>query len=314
MGLSARSAHVFARVGGLAVLIATSGCIDIAGADLKYVEREEKHFTTTGKPDVALSTFDGAIEVRPWDKPEVQVVVEKRGRDQSAISTIDVRAEQSGDRITVDVRAQKHDDRGLHLRWFVPRSAKLIVSLPASANVSARSGDGSIDIERISGKVDLQSGDGRIRGRDLGGDVTAHTGDGSIKLDGVTGALNVDTGDGSIVVTGKLTAVRARTGDGSVTVRAESGSAATSDWDITTGDGSVTLELPEPFNGELDAHTGDGGIRLHDVTLSPVPGTDLPAHPRGDPSAKNTVRGRLGTGGSVVRVRTGDGSITVRKS
>ena len=30
------------------------------------------------------------------------------------------------------------------------------------------------------------------------------------------------------------------------------------DWDITTGDGSVSLYLPSDFGAELDAHTGDG--------------------------------------------------------
>ena len=29
-------------------------------------------------------------------------------------------------------------------------------------------------------------------------------------------------------------------------------------WDITTGDGGVTLYLPSGFNADLDAHTGDG--------------------------------------------------------
>ena len=32
-------------------------------------------------------------------------------------------------------------------------------------------------------------------------------------------------------------------------------------WDITTGDGSVSLYLPTGFGAELDAHTGDGTIR-----------------------------------------------------
>jgi DUF4097 and DUF4098 domain-containing protein YvlB len=133
--------------------------------------------------------------------------------------------------------------------------------------------------------------------------VRAHTGDGSIKLEGINGALDVDTGDGSITASGKMTSVRARSGDGSVTIHADAGSAPEADWDISTGDGSVTLELPDDFNGELDAHTGDGGIRINDVTLSNVSGK----------IGRNNVRGRLGSGGRNVRVRTGDGSITLRK-
>jgi DUF4097 and DUF4098 domain-containing protein YvlB len=309
MELSARSAQSLALrgtvlAGALSALLAGPGCIEIVGADLgKYVEREEKHFAVTGKADVVLSTFDGSIEIRPWDKPEVQVVIEKRGRDKDAVSVIDVHVDQKGNHVEVTVTEPKRDRAfGFHFNNF--RSAKLIVSLPASSDVGAKSGDGSIDVERVTGRLELRSGDGSIRGRQLGGDVNAHTGDGSIKLDGVAGTLVVDTGDGNIDVRGKLTGVRARSGDGTVMIHAESGSAPSGDWDITTGDGSVTLEVPEGFGAELDAHTGDGSIRMHDITLSNVTGE----------IGKRSVRGRLGPGGRAVRVRTGDGSITLKRS
>jgi DUF4097 and DUF4098 domain-containing protein YvlB len=285
----------------LAVPFAGLGCVDIIGADQnKYVEREEKHFAVTGKPDVVLTTFDGSIEIRTWDKPDVQVVVEKRGRDQNAVAAIEIHAEQNGNHVEVSVTEPKHTGLNFH---FGNRSAKLLISLPASSDVSAKSGDGSIDIERVTGRVQLRSGDGSIRGRSLSGDVKATTGDGSIKIDGVNGVLSVDTGDGSIAVGGKLTRLHARSGDGSVTIRADAGSAPEADWDISTGDGSVTLEVPDGFDAELDAHTGDGGIRMQDVTVSNVTGQ----------LGKNTVRGRLGAGGREVRVRTGDGSITLRR-
>jgi len=285
MRVSPRSLNGLALPVVAAALLATTGCVDIVGADLnRYVERDEKHFTVSGKPDVALTTFDGSIEIRPWDKPDVEVVIEKRGRDHADVAEIEVKAEQHGNRIEVGI-VQPKREHGFNLH-FGNRSARLIVSMPASSDVTAKSGDGSIEIERIAGRVQLRSGDGSIRGTMLGGDVDANTGDGSIKLDG------------------KLTGLQVHTGDGSVTIHADSGSAPSGDWSITTGDGSVTLELPEDFGAELDAHTGDGSIRMHDLTLSNVTGT----------IGKSTVRGRLGNGGHAVKVRTGDGSITLRKS
>ena len=65
----------------------------------------------------------------------------------------------------------------------------------------------------------------------------------------------------------------------------------------------MTLEVPDGFGAELDAHTGDGGIRMRDVTLSNVTGN----------IGKNSLRGRLGDGGHALRVRTGDGSITLKR-
>jgi DUF4097 and DUF4098 domain-containing protein YvlB len=272
------------RAVALTALLVCSGCVDIVGANVegRYVEREEKRFQISGKAEVALSTFDGSIEVRPWTRSEVEVVIEKRGADKSAVDKIQVAANQAGDRVTVEVK-HPHRDTGFH---FGPSArAKLIVSLPESSDLVAKSGDGSIDVERLAGRIELRSGDGSIRARELAGDVTAETGDGSIMLDG------------------RFSALRAHSGDGSVRIHAAAGTSASRDWDISTGDGSVTLEIPEGFSGELDAHTGDGGVNIDNVTVSNVSGE---LH-------RNSVRGRLGTGGYEVRVRTGDGSITIKR-
>jgi len=282
-----------------AMTVTGPACVNISAE--QYVDREEKRFAVSGKPDVSLSTFDGSIEIRTSDRPEVTVTVEKRSFSKEGAARIDVHTEQNGDHVVVDVRLPK-ENHMFGIGWM-NTSARLIVTLPAVSNVQARSGDGSIDIERVSGAIELRSGDGTIRGRQLVGDLKAHTGDGSIKLDDVSGALDVDTGDGSITVDGKLTSVRARTGDGSVTIHAASGSAAEADWTITTGDGAVVLEVPDGFSGELDAHTGDGRITMHEISLNNVTGQ----------IGKSTVRGRLGSGGYAVRVRTGDGSITLRR-
>jgi DUF4097 and DUF4098 domain-containing protein YvlB len=286
MALSVRSIKGLALPAVLAALLAAPGCVEISGADLnKYVERDEKHFAVAGRPDVALATFDGSIEIRPWDKADVQVVVEKRGRNHDDVAAIEVNAEQHGNRIEVSVTHPKHDHTGFNFD-FHSRSARLIVSVPAASDVTAKSGDGAIDIEGVTGHTQLRSGDGHIRARMIAGDVDIHTGDGSITLEG------------------QLTAVRVHTGDGSVTIRADSGSSAGADWDIVTGDGSVTLAVPDGFGAELDAHTGDGRIRMNDLTLSNVTGT----------IGRNSLRGRLGDGGRAVRVRTGDGSITLKRS
>jgi DUF4097 and DUF4098 domain-containing protein YvlB len=295
--------RVLGLLSATAVVVAASACVDVvAGVDgLRYVTQEEKRFSISGKPELTLSTFDGAIEVRPWDRPEVRVVVEKHAATKEAADRIEVNSEQNGNQIAVTARA--YPQRTLGIGFHVSRSAKLIVSVPASSDVQARSGDGSVDVEGISGRLQFRSGDGSIRGRRLSGDVNVHTGDGSIRLNDVDGRLDALTGDGSIVVDGRLTEVRVRTGDGSVAVSASGGSAPAGDWDIVTGDGSVTMEIPDGFNGDLDAHTGDGAIVMHDITLSNVTGR----------IGRRNIRGQLGSGGRPIHIRTGDGSITLRR-
>jgi len=264
-----------------AAIVGASACVEISGSDFpQYLEREEKQFTVSGKPEVTMSTFDGSIQIRPGTGSDVQVVIEKRATDKEAVDTIAVDARQDGNRITIDVKAPPHEGY-MHSHH---RHAKLIVTLPANADVVAKSGDGSIDIEGITGQVELRSGDGSIRGRKLEGDLLVHTGDGSIRLEAIKGAL------------------RATTGDGSVRVTAGPGSSPSGNWDISTGDGSVTLALPDDFNADIDAHTGDGRVHLREMSLTNTTGVD-----------RRSLRGQLGSGGKLVRVRTGDGSITLRR-
>ena len=106
----------------------------------------------------------------------------------------------------------------------------------------------------------------------------------------------------SVSVEGTLTSVRVHTGDGTVTMAVAPGSETSGDWSIATGDGSVTLELPDDFNADLDAHTGDGRISVEDLRVN-VSGR----------MGKNRLRGQLGAGGAPLRIRTGDGSITLRR-
>lgn len=96
-----------------------------------------------------------------------------------------------------------------------------------------------------------------------------------------------------------MTAVKLHTGDGSVVYRAEQGSTMSENWDITTGDGSVSLYLPKGFGAEVDAHTGDGSIRS-DLDGLPPPTRE---------QSRRTLKGRIGEGGKLLRIRTGDGAI-----
>jgi hypothetical protein len=294
------------RPGYLALLLgiaaASSSCVlSLDGDSIQETARIEKRFTVTGTPDLSLITFDGAIEVRAWDRSEVVVEIEKRGVDKAELDSIEIKADQSGDRISIEARKPPGGRAMIHLG--PSPSAKLVASVPQKCNVLARSGDGSIAIERVTGKLELDTGDGSVRGSDLAGQLRAHTGDGSMKFESITGPVDIDSGDGGVSVSGKLPVVRLRTGDGSVSVRADDGSVMSEDWEVRTGDGGVTIELPDGFNAELDANSGGGSVRVQDLNFT-VSGEQ----------SKRQVRGKLGSGGHLLKVRTGDGTVSIRRS
>lgn len=294
-----RSSVIVAGLVVAAACLATACDVTVGLENARYVARDRKDFQVTGTPELRLNTFDGAIEIRSWDRPDVSVEIEKRGTNKRAVDEITVTTAQEGNRITIE--AKPPDERHIRIGFRASRSVRLILSVPRQTNVEARSGDGAISIDRVTGRIQLNTGDGSIKVVDSGGEFRVHTGDGTVSLEGADGRLDVETGDGSVAVDGKLEALRLRTGDGTVKVRATSGSRMTDDWEIRTGDGSVRLELPQSFDADLDAHAGGGRVTMSELTV------------RGEIS-NSTVRGQLGAGGRSLRVISNDGSIRISKS
>ncbi len=277
-----------------------AGCTVTLDSQSEIV-RDEKRFTVKGTPSIHLTTFDGSIQIQSWDKPDVLVEIEKRGPTREAVEALQVKSSQEGNTIEVEVPKPHSTFQVVGVR--LSPTARLTVWLPRESDVKARSGDGSIVVEHMAGRIDLHTGDGSIRANDITGELTLNTGDGSVTADDVQGRLQVDTGDGGVSASGNVSGLRLHTGDGSIVFRAQPGTAMTEDWEITTGDGGVSLYLPGDFGAELDAHTGDGAIR-NDLDVAAAGAGEI---------NRRTVRGRLGGGGRQLRIRTGDGSIRLRK-
>jgi DUF4097 and DUF4098 domain-containing protein YvlB len=287
----------------LAALAATLAGCDITVGAAQFSTREEKKFTVTGTPQVELTTFDGSIEVRGWDKPEVLVEIEKRGNNQAAVDKILVKATQTGNTITVDIPKIASTT---HITFGQSPSASLVVSVPMQSVLKLDSGDGSVTIKRVNGKINIHTGDGSVHVTEAKGDLFVRTGDGSIQAAEIDGHVDVETRDGSITIEGTLRAVRADSGDGSIKLTAQKGSAMDADWVATTGDGSIKVRVPDGFGANVDAESGDGGVRIDKLAGQ----TDQRAE--GEKHDRKSVRGTIGGGGKILKLRSGSGSISLK--
>jgi len=265
-----------------AIGLSAAGCVDISAGEAKFVDTIEKRFSVSGTPTLTVGTFDGSVEVSTWDRPEVLVTIERRASSREEADRMRVTAEQNGDDIVVEVKAAHHD--GFHFN-FGAFNARVVVNVPTKARIEASTGDGRVSV------------------RDVEGDLVARTGDGSIRLEHVNGAIEASSGDGSITVDGQIHRLNARSGDGRVHVHAV-GTASTGDWSLATGDGSVVLEVPDGFGAELDATTGDGRVEVRDVQFDRT----------SEDQSRRVARGRIGNGGSKITIRSGDGTIVVRRA
>lgn len=287
----------------VAAAVAAAAC-DISIGAAEYSVREEKKFAVTGPTDLALTTFDGSIEVRGWDRSEVVVAVEKRGPDQATVDKIQVKTSQTGNAITIDVPKPSPLTTSGFRR---SASASLVVSVPLRTAITARSGDGSITIRRVNGKVDLDTDDGSVRVEEVKGDLVVRTADGSVQTREIDGHAKVNTGDGSINVDGIFRGLELETRDGSIEVTARTGSVIESAWAVTTGDGTIRLQLPEDFAADLDAQSADGRVNVDKRAGQQAVATGDEDRDHG------SARGKIGAGGKPLRIRSGSGSISIRR-
>lgn len=238
-----------------------------------------KTYNLNGKPQLRIETSDANIRITTWDQNtiEAKVITERYKIGEGGIR---VEEHQNGDSVEIDVHYPHHN---FNIEWG-RHKVDIIVQMPHEGRVNLRTGDGKIDIAGLKGDMDL------------------HTGDGSENLESVDGKLHASTGDGHINAQGRFDELELKTGDGHVDVRAAGGSSLAAGWRLETGDGSVSLTVPGELAADVDLHTRDGHIDL-----------DMPITTEGQ-IRQNEVRGKLNGGGSSLTIRTGDGSIHLRKS
>lgn len=278
--------------------------------------RETKTFKVTGQAQLVIDTFDGAIELHSWDRPEVEVEIEKRAMEQTLLDEITITSEQKGDVITLKVTGPTRQQfRGVTVGVHISPTARLRVAVPRNSNIQATSGDGAIRAEALEGKLLLTTVDGSVVGSRLGGNIKIRTGDGSIRLDNSTGTFDLETTDGTIVLDdAKPSVLKARTGDGSIRAGIEADTVMTDNWDLTTSDGTIVLTLPGLFNAELDAETSDGTVR----TTHPLLDDHSAERRDGEGSSerrerRRALRSKMGEGGKLLKIRSGDGSIRIER-
>lgn len=154
--------------------------------------------------------------------------------------------------------------------------ASLEVFVPRNASVHVSSGDGSLNLSSVSGELDLRTGDGSIEVNGGRGQLKVNTGDGSIRVSDFDGSVDARTGDGSISLDGRFIALAARTGDGSI---------------------SLSVPANSDFTIETDAEDVDshGMSVVEDVATS-----------------KRMRRWKVGRGGNVFVLSTGDGRVALQ--
>jgi hypothetical protein len=254
------------------LLIAASLLIAVTAGAAELSETIDRTFDVRAGADFVLSNVNGRITISSWDQPKVRVIARK---------------EVDGDR---DELKKALAELRVEMQ---PRNGGLVVITHYPK-----------DHDRIGSIFDWLAGDhidANVRyevtvPRSMNVDVTNTNG--GIYLTEVNGKHELDTTNGKIEVKRCSGSLDASTTNGAINaelVRVAQGQPLR----FETTNGRIELALPPGMGADLDASTTNGSIN-----------SDLPVATTRIGS--NSLRGTINGGGTLLRMRTTNGGITIR--
>lgn len=258
----------------------------------------------------------------------------QRGEKLLAEHRIDIR--QSGNDVVIDGELDRDWSEG----WFGFGSwddyeVKWNIRVPAKYNVDVRTSGGSINLGDIGGTVEARTSGGNIKAGRLqqsanlktsGGSITingaranvvAHTSGGSIHLGETAGTVEARTSGGSIRLERVGGNVTARTSGGGIRIEDAYGAV-----DASTSGGSIHARLSRQPQGDSKLKTSGGGVT---VLLSEGVGVEVDAESSGGSVSsdmpvtiqgtkdRDSLRGRIGSGGPRLVLRSSGGGIRINR-
>lgn len=176
------------------------------------------------------------------------------------------------------------------------------------ATVLAETGGGGIRVEGSGGSVEVNTRGGSITIENAGGPVRAKTSGGSIKVRGSAGPVNVRTSGGNITLWDVHGAIEARTSGGDITAElVVADPKVDTRCTLESAGGDITIRLPQKLKADIDAESRLERPRRKYRITSDFP-LDIDSGSR-----RITAQGKLNGGGDLIRLRTTNGDIEIRK-
>jgi beta-lactamase regulating signal transducer with metallopeptidase domain len=168
-----------------------------------------------------------------------------------------------------------------------------------ASGIRMNSAGGGISLRAAPDGARVTTGGGPIRIGPSSGEVYAQTGGGSIDIGPATGSIEAHTGAGD--------------------VRIELQGAGAHSVDVTSGKGEVVLVLPRELNAILEletAYTDNLGHKTRILSDLPLHTTETGIWDSSEGTPRRYVRARqtVGRGGGVIRVRTVNGDVVLKRS
>jgi DUF4097 and DUF4098 domain-containing protein YvlB len=199
-----------------------------------------------------LDNVNGNIEIIAWDKPEVSLEAEKKGKTDADLEKVTLEIDSSPAKLSIRTKYAKNG-------WFgtVNASVRYKLMVPAGVRLDKiDSVNSDITVTGVRGSVNLDTVNGRITATGLAGDA---------RLDSVNGGLNAEYASMENVHHVKLDSVNGR-----ASITLPKGASARIDADSVNGGVNIDqqIRLGKIHRHSLTGEIGSGGPEISIDTVN----------------------------------------------
>ena len=239
---------------------------------------------------------NGRTRVTGSDRESIEVRIDKQARAETVeaaeelVDAIRVTPTQTDDYLLLEV--------DIPSKWNRHGHANLEIHVPREISVGVTAANGKVCLEGIDGDVKARSGNGSLHVSDIRGNVAITTSNAKVCCKNICGNLLARSSNGKIDLGHHCGSIDASTSNGVICAKLdEMGKDGVV---LATSNGKIVLELPEEVDADIDIRVDNGVIR-NDRELTAQTG-----------DSRGRLRGRLGRGGTLIKLRNSNGTIALR--
>lgn len=257
---------------------------------------------------IDYSGVDDDVVIEKHDKNEIVFTFEKELKGHESRRNLEyfegIQPEISFNNNTLEIEIKYPDSHFNLFQLFSGLNVNVRSHLyvPVNTDLKIKVVDGDMEASGVKGRVLLKTVDGDIGQRDCVGDMELESVDGDIDVKSCTGSLKTHTVDGNVTAAGVFNGVDFKGVDGDGEFALEKGSQLTRDCTFHTVDGNVQLDFSDDMAFQLDFKGGEGEIHFQGIEFKDVIKEE-----------ENYFKGRYGDGKYTIKVRTGDGDLSLKE-
>lgn len=260
-------------------------------------ETETIHLPRPPGGNLRIDNANGRTRVVGEDRNDIEIQLSKAARAESV---------EQARRLVETIRVVPSEDAAGDLnldveipgRWNRRGRVDLELRIPRELKVQVIAANGKVCVQGLRDSVRARSSNGAVRIEDVIGDVEIHTSNAKVSCSCTCGHLAARSSNGRIELEDHRGSVDAATSNG--TIHCELEDIGKSGVILSTSNGRIVLDLPEEVDGDVDIRVDNGVIR-NSRELDP------PSRER-----SGRMKGTLGRGGTPIRLRASNGTISIR--